>query len=168
MFTIAHIIVAKNMCCPMNNKPDFLDQKRWLTTVVEAAGFTIMFSPKYYFDTNLIEMLWGWWKSHHCRTCTYNYHDIKERLPITLLKMMSLAFVKRAARFCLRFMSGYRAGLSRSLFGFIMKKYNSHSTIPFISQQFDEYVQLKLIKLINNVTYVFNYCLFMFKVHLFM
>ncbi len=59
-----------------SNEPDFLEQKEWLTTVVEAVGFTIMFFPKYHCEFNFIEMIWGWCKSHHRRTCTYNYNDL--------------------------------------------------------------------------------------------
>jgi hypothetical protein len=38
-------------CClkrVLSNEPDFLEQKDWLTTIVEAVGFTIMFFPKYH------------------------------------------------------------------------------------------------------------------------
>jgi transposase len=100
-----------NCClkCVLSNEPDFKEQKEWLATVVEAAGFTTMFFPKYHCEFNFIEIIWGWAKSHHRRTCTYNYKDLKDRLPTTLSKTMPLAFVIRAARFCLRFISGYRA-----------------------------------------------------------
>jgi hypothetical protein len=142
-----------NCClkCVLSREPDFLEQKEWLTTVVTAAGFTIMFFPKYHCEFNFIEMIWGWCKSHHRRTCTYNYNDLKARLPITLSETMPLAFVRRAARFCLRFMSGYRAGLSGPLLDFTMKKYKSHRTIPLgivdtVTQQFDEHLKAKALK----------------------
>jgi hypothetical protein len=142
-----------NCCqkCVLSNEPDFLEQKEWLTTVVEAAGFTIMFFPKYHCEFNFIEMIWGWAKSHHRRTCTYNYPDLKERLPKTLTEVMPLAFVRRAARFCLRFMSGYRAGLSGPLLDFTMKKFKSHRTIPLgiidtVTKQFEEYLTAKALK----------------------
>lgn len=138
--------------------PDFLEQKEWLTTVVEAAGFTIMFFTKYRCEFNFFEMIWGWAKSHHRRTCTYNYKDLKERLPMTLLKTMPRAFVRRAARICLRFMSGHRAGLSGPLLDFTMKKFKSHRSIPLgiidtVTKQFDEHLKLKLLKLRIYVTY---------------
>mmetsp|Transcript_29755 Transcript_29755/g.28453 ORF Transcript_29755/g.28453 Transcript_29755/m.28453 type:complete len:217 (+) Transcript_29755:164-814(+) len=142
-----------NCClkCVLSREPDFLEQKEWLTTVVTAAGFTIMFFPKYHCEFNFIEMIWGWCKSHHRRTCTYNYQELKKRLPTTLLKTMPIAFVRRAARFCLRFMSGYRAGLSGPLLDFTMKKYKSHRTIPVgivdtVTQQFDNHLKAKALK----------------------
>jgi transposase len=142
-----------NCClkCVLSNEPDFLEQKEWLTTVVEAVGFTIMFFPKYHCEFNFIEMIWGWCKSHHRRTCTYNYNDLKKNLPTTLSKTMPLAFVRRAARFCLRFMSGYRAGLSGPLLDFTMKQYKSHRTIPLgivdtVTKEFSEYLVAKALK----------------------
>jgi hypothetical protein len=96
-------------------------------------------------------MIWGWCKSHHRRTCTYSYKDLKDRLPTTLSETMPLAFVKRAARFYLRFMSGYREGLSGPLLDFTMKKYKCHRTIPpgivdTVTKQFDEYLTTKALK----------------------
>ena len=42
-------------------------------------------NPKYHCELNYIEMIWGWAKSHHRRTCTYNYKDLKARLPENLI-----------------------------------------------------------------------------------
>ena len=96
-------------------------------------------------------MIWGWCKSHHRRTCTYNYNDLKNNLPTTLSKTMPLAFVRRAARFCLRFMSGYRAGLSGPLLDFTMKRYKSHRSIPLgivdtVTKDFNDYLDAKALK----------------------
>ena len=90
-----------NCClkCVLSREPEFLVQKEWLTTVVTAAGFTIMFFPKYHCEFNFIGMIWGWCKNLHRRTRTYNYNGLKAKLPITLSETMPLAFVRRAARF---------------------------------------------------------------------
>jgi hypothetical protein len=90
-------------------------------------------------------------KSHHRKTCTYNYKDLKDRLPTVLSKKMPLDFVRRAARFCLRFMSGYRACPSRPLLDFTMKKYKNHRSIPSgiidtVTKQFDEHLEAKALK----------------------
>jgi hypothetical protein len=134
-----------------SREPDFLVQKEWLTTVVTAAGFKIMFFSKYHCEFNFNEMIWGWCKSHHRRTCTYIYNDLKARLPITLSETILLAFVRRAATFCLCFMSGYRAGLSGPILDFTMNKHKSHRTIPLgivdtVTQQFDEHLKPKALK----------------------
>ena len=60
-------------CCAqyvLSQQPDFLEQKEWLTEVVEAAGFHVIFFPKYHCELNFIEMIWGWIKSYHRRNCT--------------------------------------------------------------------------------------------------
>ena len=49
-----------------------------------------------------------------------------------MLIEMSTAFVRRAARHCYRFMTGYRQGLHRPLLGYTMKKYSEHRRIPDI------------------------------------
>lgn len=125
--------LIKEACCAsyvLANEPDFLEQEEWLTEVVRGAGFEIIFYPKYHCELNFIEMLWGWIKSYHRRTCTYVYKDLKDALPTTLLETMPLAFVRRASRYCFRFMSGYREGLQGPLLDFSMKKYSSHRSIP--------------------------------------
>jgi hypothetical protein len=120
-------------CCAsyvLSQEPDFLEQKEWLTEVLVAAGFDIIYFPKYHCELNFIEMVRGWVTSYHRRTCTYNYADLKKRLPDTFLTEMPLAFVRRAFRYCFRFMDGYRQGFDGPLLDFSMKKYSSHRTIP--------------------------------------
>ena len=87
-----------------------------------------------YFTDNFIqceavfsaEDSWGWTKSHHRTHCTYNYKDLKAGLPITLEEKLSIAFVGRAFDHCLRFMNGYRDGLTGAVLEYAVKKYKSH------------------------------------------
>lgn len=53
-------------------------------------------------------MIWGWIKSYHRRTCTYNYQDLKDALPDTLLNKMPKSFVRKVSNHCDRYMSLYR------------------------------------------------------------
>ena len=43
---------------------------------------------------------------------------------------MPVAFVRRAFRHCMRFMTGYREGLTGPLLEFAVQKYTSHRAIP--------------------------------------
>jgi hypothetical protein len=100
---------------------------------------------------NYIEMVWGWTKSYHRRTCTYNYKDLKRDLPTTLLKTLPLECFRRFSRYCLRFMSGYREGLEGPLLDYTMKKYRSHRAIPtglrtFLEADYKEYRDKKSTK----------------------
>lgn len=120
-------------CCArfvLSQQPDFLAQLPWLQEVVEKHGCHILFYPKYHCELNYIEMVWGWVKSHHRRTCTYNYTDLKANIGNTLLQLLPLSFVRRVARHCLRFMDGYRKGFTGQLLAFCVKKYKSHRRIP--------------------------------------
>ena len=74
-------------------------------------------------------MVWGFMKSYLRRHCSYNFNDLKEKIPRLIENDIPLAFFKRAERHCLRFMSGYRVGLEGSLMDFAIKKYSSHRRI---------------------------------------
>ena len=101
-------------CClskDLSEEPDFMMQKEWLTEVVGLGGCEIIFYPKYHCELNFIEMIWGWLKSYHRRSCTYNFKHLEETLPVSIDKTMPIAFIRRASRHCMRLMTGYREGL---------------------------------------------------------
>ena len=140
-----------NQCCAsyvLAHEPDFLAQEEWLTQVVHDAGFEIIFYPKYHCELNYIEMIWGWVKSYHRRTCTYNYKDLKDRLPKTFDDLLPLPFVRKVFQHCLRFMSGYRQNLEGPLLDYAMTKYTSHRTVPVgvaeeLSTEYQKYLKIK-------------------------
>ena len=122
-------------CCArhtLSKEPDFLEQEEWLTEVVKGRGHKIIFFPKFHCELNFIEMVWGWMKSYHRRNCTYNYLHLKNNLPNTMLVEMPIKFIRKAARHCYRFMSGYRQGLDGPLLDYTMKTYSGHRRIPDI------------------------------------
>jgi transposase len=141
-------------CCAsfvLSHEPDFLAQEEWLTQVVHKAGFEIIFYPKYHCELNYIEMVWGWAKGHHRRTCTYNYKDLKERLPKTFDDLLDVSFVRKVFQHCLRFMSGYREKLEGPLLDYAMRKYTSHRVVPIgvaeeLSKEYQSYLKIKIEK----------------------
>ena len=78
-------------------------------------------------------MVWGWTKSHHRTHCTYNCKDLKAGLPITLEEKLSTAFVRRAFDHCVRFMNGYRYGLTGAVLKYAVKKFKSHRRLSFVT-----------------------------------
>jgi len=75
-------------------------------------------------------MIWGYIKAILRRDCSFNFNDLVLSLPHHL-DSVSLPFIKRASRHCLRFfMDGYRAGLVGPLLDYAMKKYKGHRMIP--------------------------------------
>ena len=72
------------------------------------------------------QMVWGWSKSYHRNICSYNYKDLKCGLPLTLDEKIPIAFVRRVFNHSLRFMAGYRVGLTGAVLEYAVKKYKSH------------------------------------------
>jgi hypothetical protein len=81
-------------------------------------------------ELNYIELVWGWIKGYHRRNCTYNFADLENDLPSTMENEIPLATIQRYYRYCLRFMSGYRSGLTGVLLDYSVRKYKGHRAIP--------------------------------------
>ena len=126
---------------------DFPAQEEWPTQVVHDAGFEIILYPKYHCELNYIEMIWGWVERYHRRTFTYNYKDLKDRLPKTFDDLLPLPFVRKVFQHFLRFMSGYRQNLEGPLLDYAMTKYTSHRTVPVgvaeeLSVEYQKYLKI--------------------------
>ena len=122
----------KNNCCAraiLAAQPDFASEKNWLQTEVEKRGHFFHFLPKFHCELNFIEMIWGYTKAALRKKCKYSFEDLKTNLPLQL-ESVPIAFIRRAARHCFRFLSGYRRGFHGPILDFIMKKYKSHRAIP--------------------------------------
>jgi hypothetical protein len=119
-------------CCARNilsHQPDFMEQKSWLEEVVHAAGFKLIFYPKYHCELNFIEMVWGFVKALHRRRCTYNYAHLKQGLPNTL-ESMPLRSIRKFHRKTMRYMSAYRLDFTGPLLEYAVKKFTSHRAVP--------------------------------------
>ena len=78
--TIQSRIIPKanpRCCCRyiLSREPDFLEQKSWLEETISALGMNLIFYPKYHCELNFIEMVWGWMKNYHRKTCTCDFAD---------------------------------------------------------------------------------------------
>ena len=119
-------------CCAfyvVSQEKDFLEQKEWLSETVEAAGCEIIYYPKYHCELNYIEMIWGYLKRKLRENCTYNFKELQALLP-QQLESIPISFVRKAARHCYRFMSGYRIGLEGPQLEYVVKKFKTHRYIP--------------------------------------
>ena len=134
-------------CCArrlLSSQPDFSNSKNWLQETAEKRNHSIIFFPKYHCELNFIEMVWGYVKSKLRRSCTFDFNDLQHALP-NALDNVPIQFVRRAARHCFRFMSGYRQGLEGPLLDYIMKKYTSHRRIPvLLPAKLEEYEALRV------------------------
>ena len=113
-------------------------------TVVEGRGHHQLFLPKFHCELNFIEMILGYTKAVLQKKCKYSFEDLKLSLPLEL-NSISVAFVRRASRHCYRFLSGYRRGFHGPILDYIMKKYESHKSIPAMIANADlvSYMNLK-------------------------
>jgi hypothetical protein len=89
-------------------------------------------------------MIWDWTKAYHRRTCRYNYKDLKD---IAMSETRPLSFVRKASRFCFRFMSGYREKLEGPLLD-SMKVYGGHRVVSVgvtdqLKLKYEKYLAIK-------------------------
>ena len=77
-------------------------------------------------------MVWGWTKNYDRRTCTYNYKDLKESLPITLSTTLPIAYTYKTLPQILSVVYDWTQGkFTRSSSSLTMKIYqSSHRSIP--------------------------------------
>ena len=126
--------VSKYLCCAtfvLSQEPDFLEQREWLTEVIEnELGFNIFFYPKFHCELNFIEQLWGWIKSYLRRHCKYNFNELKSSIDDVIMNKLPVQFVRRASDRCFRYMSGYRLGLAGAPLEYAMKQFKGHRCLP--------------------------------------
>jgi hypothetical protein len=134
-------------------QPDFQKQKEWLDEVVSSRGHSIIFFPKFHCELNFIEMVWSQLKRILRASCTFNYKELKEKVPNILDHDIPLSFYRKAARYCYRFMDGYYKGMKGPMLDYAMKQYRGHRMFPstFVLEEFeksfDGYYKIKLEKL---------------------
>lgn len=123
-----------DQCCArgcLRRQPDFAAQKEWLREVIEEAGCMMIFYPKFHCEFNFIELTWGYMKSHLRRHCTFNFRELKVKIDELLRPGgIPLDKIQSFARFCFRFMDGYRKGLSGPILDYTLKKCKKHRSIP--------------------------------------
>ena len=119
----------------LGQQPDFATQKDWLTEIVETAGHSIIFFPKFHPEFNFIERMWGRSKVYTRRNCTYSFAALKEVvLPSLSLAEMDLPTIRHYAQRCERNMDAYRpkngVSLTCAQAEKAVKLYRSHRCIP--------------------------------------
>lgn len=87
----------------------------------------------------------GYVKAYHRKNCNYNYNQLDQNFPLTLTQKIPLDFIKKSYRYCFRFMSGYRIGLTGRLLNYGVKKYKYHkmisrNAIQLLTFEFDKII----------------------------
>ena len=124
-------------CCGrrrLSECDDFGASVCWLQDVINEAPANIqarmIFFPKFHYELNYIEMIWGYAKTYLRRRCTFNFSQFEDLLQSVLLQQIPLAFFKKAQRHCFRYMDGYRKGLTGPLLTYAVKRFKGHRMIP--------------------------------------
>ena len=113
----------------MSQQPDFLAQKGRLEEVIVAAGYQIIFYPKFHCELNYIENFWGAAKKFSRSNCDYSWTGLQRTVPLALASV-SLTTIRRYAIKAFRYMDVYRKGLTGRAAEFAVKKYHSHHRVP--------------------------------------
>ncbi len=127
-------IAAGKSCCAkycLSQEPDFLEQREWLTEIVQNQGCQIIFYPKYHCELNFIERLWGYLKGRVRKECDYSFPSLCHRVP-QAIENIPINFVQKSFRMCFRIMSMYDfgEGLEGPLLDYANRKYKSHRRVP--------------------------------------
>lgn len=114
-------------CCThiLNNQEDFRKQKIWLEEKLNSAGVKVIFYPKFHCELNYIELMWSRLKHSLRKECRFSFQDLERRLP-ELIEAFPVHQAKRSLQHCLRFMDGYRKGLTGKLLQYTVKEYRGH------------------------------------------
>jgi len=118
-------------CCArkiMASQPDFQAQKSSIAEVIESAGHTVEFYPKFHCECNFIERVWGEAKKVARDQCDYSFKSLEERVP-KILKGISLAHIRRYQRKAWRYMHAYSLKLPGRVAEWAVKKYKSHRRV---------------------------------------
>ena len=68
----------------LKSQPDFSSQKPLVQEIIEAAGHTCLFLPKFHYELNFIEYFWGSVKKHLRDHADGSFNTLKANLPQAL------------------------------------------------------------------------------------
>ena len=107
-------------CCARRiiaSQPDFIAQKSAIVELIESAGHTCVFYPKFHCELNFIEMYWGAAKRYTRNYCDYTWTGLQETVP-RALDLVDIITIRRFARKSWRYTE------------YACKKFKSHRRIP--------------------------------------
>jgi hypothetical protein len=118
-------------CCYariLHNQNDFLTQKCALETLLNAAGHSTVFLPKFHCECNPIEMFWGYSKYLYRQQVKVSLQQAHEEV----LKAMDSCpgdVIEKYINRSFRFMDAYRKGLTGASALWVVRKQKSHRRV---------------------------------------
>eukprot|EP01034_Spumella_vulgaris_P003359 gene3359-4325_t len=116
-----------NVRAPLKVSPNRA-QRTWLTETVQNSGHSVIYLPKFHCELNPIEMFWAFVKGKARAECGYSIGALDKKVPECMIAC-PVSTIRKYVRHCLRYMDGYRKGLTGPLLDFACKKYTSHRRI---------------------------------------
>jgi hypothetical protein len=118
-------------CCArrlLGSQKDFQEQKGRLQEEVEAAGYTVIFYPKFHCELNFIERFWCAAKYWLRDNCLYSLDGLRKNLP-KALHSVSSASINRYYRHCVRIIEAYTDGQQYGTKEFKERMYRGHRQV---------------------------------------
>jgi hypothetical protein len=118
-------------CCArkiISLQPDFQEQRSVIAEIIEKNHQIIEFFPKFHCELNPIERVWGYAKRIARADCSFNFSDLKTKVPL-ILKGVPLSTIRAFYRRVFRYVSAYNLGLDGVVAEWSVKKFKSHRKI---------------------------------------
>ena len=114
-------------CCNMRilkSQPDFSSQKPLVQEIIEAAGHTCLFLPKFHYELNFIEYFWGSVKKHLRDHADGSFNTLKANL-LQALASVQLCTIWLWEQCMHHWVEAYRSGLPTKEAQIEVRKYSS-------------------------------------------
>ncbi|KZP06115.1 hypothetical protein FIBSPDRAFT_914755 [Athelia psychrophila] len=123
---------ATSCCCrcALYTQADFVNVKSLLEIECEARGFTVIFLPKFHYELNFIEQVWGYTKRIYRQYPGSSREADLERNLIMALDSVPLESMRKFSTRSCRFMDAYEKGANGKLAAWADKKFAGHCVIP--------------------------------------
>ena len=118
-------------CCAttlLQSQRDFKEQKGWLQELVEAAGHSIIFYPKFHCELNFIERFWCAAKYYTRENCGYSLDDLRKTIPAAF-QSIPVATINRHYQHCARTIEAYDDGFRYGTKEFVERMYKNHRQV---------------------------------------
>ena len=117
-------------CCAtaLQSQPDFKEQKGWLQELLEQAGHSVVFYPKFHCELNFMERFGCSAKYYTRENCGYSLNDLHETIP-KAFESIPTATINRFYQHCTRIIDAYDDGLQYGTKEFASYVYKNHRQV---------------------------------------
>jgi hypothetical protein len=99
-------------CCStalLQSQPDVQNQRGWLQEEIKAAGYNVIFYPKFHCGVNFIERFWCAAKYYTRENCSYTIGGLRKNI-LEAFKSISSATINYYYKHCCKIINTYNTG----------------------------------------------------------